>query len=634
MTNPQISLRRLRILSGGKPIYDHPFHSGVNIIHGENGSGKSTIADFIFYIFGGEFDDWKSAAKRCDEVQAEIQARGGTLTLRRPIEGKQTPIHVFFGSMQSAIESGLDNWQKFPIRRQSSSESFSQVLFRSIGIPEARSDEASNITMHQIMRLLYSDQRTPAARLFRFELFDTPKIRRAVGDLLSGAGNYEIYEIELELRALGQDFENVNADLNAMLRAVPPDIPLLSIPNIDTEVQNLIREAATLRVEVDTVDAKEASRDDSTAAFLTARRTLLERINKIKSSMAATETSLQKAELELEEIADFSEYLEGLEQRLSNVEKAADQIGSIEFTHCPSCLTNLSDRATQGQCVVCGSQIDVEEQQSRYLQIRIDLQNQLRESKQLSDSKLLLKQKLGEDRRRGQAEYKELLSEYSTRYDLSNSPRESFLAQRFRRIGQIDKTLERLDELRSLAQRIDDLSAHKDKLSEILSKLRDRRDLLVKSSVIRLTKARELISSLAVNLLAADLPRQDEFQTAHVVELEFDDDAILVDDAINFAESSNVILKNSALLAFWSAACKDSEFFHPRFLLMDNVEDKGMELARSHNFQKLIVEQSDACRQPHQIIFTTSMLNPALDRNDLVVGPLYTKSNRTLQFGN
>jgi hypothetical protein len=52
--------------------------------------------------------------------------------------------------------------------------SFTQVLFRGAGIPEAPNVENSNITMHQIMRLLYSDQQTPA-KLFRFEV-STPAI--------------------------------------------------------------------------------------------------------------------------------------------------------------------------------------------------------------------------------------------------------------------------------------------------------------------------------------------------------------------------------------------------------------------------------------------------------------------------
>jgi hypothetical protein len=43
--------------------------------------GKSTIADFIFYILGGEFDNWKTVAANCNEVQAEVVTQGGVLTL-------------------------------------------------------------------------------------------------------------------------------------------------------------------------------------------------------------------------------------------------------------------------------------------------------------------------------------------------------------------------------------------------------------------------------------------------------------------------------------------------------------------------------------------------------------------------
>jgi hypothetical protein len=80
------------------------------------------------------------------------------------------------------------------------------------------------------------------------------------------------------------------------------------------------------------------------------------------------------------------------------------------------------------------------------------------------------------------------------------------------------------------------------------------------------------------------------------------------------------------------AACQDEQFYHPRFALFDNIEDKGMEQDRSHNFQALIAEMSASARLQHQIIFTTSMLNPALDEERYVVGPHYTHDNRTLRF--
>ena len=191
MTYAFLALNRLRILRRGSAVYDQKFHKGVNIIRGENGSGKSTISDCIFFILGGEFDAWKVAASSCDEIQAEITTGSGILTITREIKGnKQTPPHVFFGNMEEAEKSALDKWESYPIRRHGGRESFSQIMFRSIGIPEAQSDGASNVTMHQILRLLYSDQRTPAPRLFRYESFDTRDIREAVGDLICGLSVY------------------------------------------------------------------------------------------------------------------------------------------------------------------------------------------------------------------------------------------------------------------------------------------------------------------------------------------------------------------------------------------------------------------------------------------------------------
>jgi AAA domain-containing protein len=177
MTHSFFWIRRLRVMRRGTPVYDQSFHTGVNIIRGENGSGKSTIADFIFYILGGEFDNWKTVAGACDQVQAEVVTQGGVIMLRRDIGKAQTPMAIFFGAMAEAEKHGIDGWEAYPIRRHGSSLSFTQVMFRAAGVPEAQSQGASNITMHQIMRLLYSDQRTPAAFLFRYESFDTRDIR-------------------------------------------------------------------------------------------------------------------------------------------------------------------------------------------------------------------------------------------------------------------------------------------------------------------------------------------------------------------------------------------------------------------------------------------------------------------------
>ena len=63
---------------------------------------------------------------------------------------------------------------------------------------------------------------------------------------------------------------------------------------------------------------------------------------------------------------------------------------------------------------------------------------------------------------------------------------------------------------------------------------------------------------------------------------------------------------------------------------MDNVENKGIEMERSHNFQRIIIQESKKARFPHQIIFTTSMLDPTLENSTYTVGPKYTRKNKTL----
>lgn len=69
----------------GQIAYDENYHRGVNIIRGNNSSGKSTITHFIFYVLGGAFNDWVKEAKQCSSVIAEVELNGATLTLKREI---------------------------------------------------------------------------------------------------------------------------------------------------------------------------------------------------------------------------------------------------------------------------------------------------------------------------------------------------------------------------------------------------------------------------------------------------------------------------------------------------------------------------------------------------------------------
>lgn len=85
--------------------------------------------------------------------------------------------------------------------------------FRLLKIPEVASDISRNDTMHQILRLLYADQLSPIENPFRFERFDQPALRDAIGRLLCGADDSTIYDNEIRVRSLSREYDTVSAEL-------------------------------------------------------------------------------------------------------------------------------------------------------------------------------------------------------------------------------------------------------------------------------------------------------------------------------------------------------------------------------------------------------------------------------------
>ena len=627
-----LRLNRLRIMQSEQFVYENSFHEGINIIRGENGSGKSTLADYIFFILGGEFDEWKDAAGQCDEVQAEIETPRGKLSLRRRINGPQEPILVYFGPISSAPINSSDVWYKFPVHRQYGRESFSQVIFRSLNIPEANSEGSSNITMHQLLRLCYSDQRTPASRLFRFESFDTQNIRNAVGELICGINSYDAYDIDLKLRENKRQISKITIQLEGLYSALPSDQALNTSELILAEIGKLENERSKLLQEVTNVDKFVNSGE--VKEFLSNRQQAQRQLTRLRSELAVEEQEERKFEYELREIREFLEFLEELMEKLMYAEATSTAIGSIDFTHCPACGEILDPDKPKHHCVVCNSPLDSDKEKSHYNQIRLDLEIQMRESGQLLYQKESELDTIRKSLRTLRSKHKTDLTNFELLYGGGNSPREEFLNTRTIRIGHIDSSIEYLHKSLDIAEKISVLANEKATLNKEIKSLEKRKDALNQEERNRRNEVLFQISKLGKEILHLDLFRQSEFKNAKDVKINFHDDTVSVDGMVNFAESSNVILKNSAVLSFFLSACNDQKFYHPRFLLIDNIEDKGMEEERSHRFQEIIVNQASKLSTPFQIIFTTSMMNPELDKEEFTIGPQYTSNHRVLKLIN
>lgn len=349
--------------------------------------------------------------------------------------------------------------------------------------------------------------------------------------------------------------------------------------------------------------------------------------------MGTLEEKVRSIEFELREVREFVDLLGELKEKVIFAEATFETVGSIEFTRCPACGEELVPYMPENHCVVCKSPLDSEREKSRYNQIRLDLEIQTRESGHLisqKETELNVNRKKLRGLRR---EHEKYLSSFDLKYLSGNGPREAFMAERINRLGHIEAETDFL--LRSLetAEQIVRVLTEKAKIDKEIGVTEMRLDALRREVEERRPLALARISDIGMEILRSDLPRQSEFMHASDLKVNFINDSISVGGLVNFAESSNVILKNSAMLSLFLAACADEQFNHPRFLLIDNIEDKGMEEERSHLFQRMIVERATESKLPYQVIFTTSMMNPELELEDYTIGPQYTNECRSLGLG-
>jgi DNA repair exonuclease SbcCD ATPase subunit len=257
---PVLFLNRLVIVAHNNSIaYDEVFHKGVNIIRGKNSSGKSTIANFIFYVLGGDYSNWSTGALKCKEVIAEVKINGAIITLKRNVSqhGLQ-PMSIFWNNYEESKKDSV-NWQTFPYKQNvnTNTASFTNVIFNALSFPEVKSETDSNITMHQILRLLYVDQDTPTQSLFRFERFDLPLTRQAISEVLLGIYDDSLYNQRLDYRSSLKENEEKKKQFEGINKVFGQAGNSTNIAGVEKEIT--IARAELSRIDQLIIDLKKQS---------------------------------------------------------------------------------------------------------------------------------------------------------------------------------------------------------------------------------------------------------------------------------------------------------------------------------------------------------------------------------------
>ncbi|WP_316846491.1 hypothetical protein [Pedobacter psychrodurus] len=638
MTENHLFINRLVVyLNDGRVAYDELFHKGVNIIRGNNSAGKSTISNFIFYVLGGEFVDFVPEAKECESVFAETEMNGALITIRRDLilEGDKvktrTPMYFYWGDFEDSRNPPPDkHWQKFGYRTQANIKSFSNVIFDNLDIPQVKAD--SNITIHQLLRLMYVDQDSPTGSLFLYEQFDSQITRETTSDLLLGIYDDQLYQSRKRLIDANKERDEVRAQLRAT-RGFYSDALALNPTHLETRIENIQIEISGIE---NTISQLKIESKETTISVDDFRYyELANKIVKRREIVSELNEQIQQYEFEVTDNVYFITSLEEKKKALNNSVQTRAFLNNFTLEFCPECLSEIKDNAQlrdEHSCKLCKQPLDSTYAltQSRRLSQEIDFQ--IIESNQIQADLKKELEILLPSLKKEKAILEDLQNQFNQEVKDVNSSRQEEIVSLSTQKGFLDGEIL---QIRTMLEH-----------AEFYSKLQERADLLsqeIKSLSWSISQAEAKQNALrdaiehrikleALYFLNNDLHRQDAFKDANAFNIDFANNiAFLSSQYERFSASSNFYLKITARFAIFLASLSISEMRYPRFILADNMEDKGIEEERAQNFQRKLIERLKSFNpNDFQVIYTTSYIPPEFDNGPMVVGDYYSVASRTL----
>ncbi len=629
MSKPTLRLSRLVVLRGSHRIYDQEFHKGINIIRGWNSTGKSTIMDFLVFALGYELSSWTEEQLLCDSVIAEVFINGVLLCLKRDItETGQSPMLMFEGGFESSVTDSI-NWTKYSSRRSGERHSYSQQLFELLGLPQHKNNDEANLTMHQILRLLYVDQLTSTSKLLKSDdKYDNALIRRAIGEYLLGLDDLESHNLRQELIVANKKFESINGELNAIYKMFGNDASSINKQALNNEISAINEAIESLINKRSEIQTSSHEQLDENAEQRT--KELLNEINRLTAEMEKLRQLRRDTNIEL---IDTKHFLESLGFRLNSLVESKlvnSDLGEISFKYCPSCLSEISSNEDEHSCGLCKTKIDDGERDFAYIQMMNELNFQIKESNSLV---VKFQATVDECNSRLPA-YKRQVSilkeEYNDLVTFTDN-RGALIAEVSTEIGYQKSLISNIEDKAEVVDKVEILQRKKIEAQGVITEVEDKLEELKIRSKTRFETVYESIDKIARNLLIND-GGEKSFLEPEDLFFDFAKDRMAVNGRSKFSASSMVVLKNCIRFSFFLQALNDQGSRIPNFIIMDNIEDKGMVAERSQKLQHLIVDSCSEIESDYQLIFTTSMIADDLNDTPYCVGPYYPKGSYTLNF--
>lgn len=360
---------------GDNYYYDSPvFCSGLNILSGDNGTGKTTFSELLYYALGGEVAQFKLDSKEPhteitndtnNYVELHLDINNNRYSLKRNIGSNDISIRYQVSNDNGDMDYSYENYGVN--RGKNVKYIFSDWLLDKLGIKPVclfNGYVSYIFNIKDILRLIYYDQATSPKRIYKDPTRDdkvsnTEFHRKVIFELLMGSNFEEYYAACNELREKEAQKEKSNNVLNEykkMAEEIQADCGLtLNLPfaqekfnELNVLFEQLVQHRITLKNSINKIDCNEEIEN--------LKRNILIKEEELDENEQLYNSNIR----EIFSLNELSFKIAKEIQQLNKIIYTNENLGFFSFNICPWCLKDLPEKQESEHCI-CGNELKDDE---------------------------------------------------------------------------------------------------------------------------------------------------------------------------------------------------------------------------------------------------------------------------------
>lgn len=597
-------MRLNRIIVSGDIGCEYEF-GDVNVLLGDNNSGKSTLMKLILFSLGApinSFIDEISQKKLCNNVTLEVTLKNGrSIRIIRKLPTSEAFLVTPVKNEEEIVNDEITVYN---------AEEFSDFLLESEGYSTEKiaytKDKMASFRFYFLLRALYVDQDTSAHSILSDlnmgqEYFTSqPIIKKSIVEKMLGKDNSELQRIRIAIQELNKENTTLTAEVSFL------------------KEQNEKLENA-YNYEWKKLDAELLKISEEKELLADAEYEQLSKVRTINNSQSSSELVLKQKVLKEKiendqilklEISDLENILKSLNEDVValNIKIAAkDILEELPILYCPNCLSELSqDTVARGLCENCHKKT-TEEKILNNATLKKTLNDSILEAQELLVVKrnVLHQNKAEIDRleKEIQKERKRLFSESQVERNLIQES-----------INDIKQRLEYLIEKESVLKQYRkskiDLEMAKERKKAISESLKENREMLLTAD----TKATTAMLHYDSFKITFSEYLKTLFTEIDKCSLDENYMPLIDDNKMTMVSSASlkVAIRITYILALLNSNCGE-DGTHVGFLLLDSPKDKDLD---DYRFEKYLGIIGKCCKG--QILITGSVSDREIYKKELV----------------